>query len=147
MTRHVNRELRPGFTLILNPKGPNRAVSQTDSAFNSEKSAEAGIAKAFECSGRVSKLSGLPLLLAGCGINFGFISILWLYCFLCGSGVSSISTLAGFVPPSVHAGSCIFPRETDLKNLCATHLAVDLISLPDRFVSTQAKAGWETIQR
>lgn len=83
MTRHVNRELRPGFTLILNPRGPNRAVSQIDAAFNSEKSAEAGIANAtFECAGRSSALSGAPLFSTAGGINFVFISIFWLHWFL-----------------------------------------------------------------
>lgn len=115
-TRHVNRELRPGLTLILNPKGPNRALSQTDSTFVSEKSAEAGSANtAFACGGRVSALRGLLLSSAGGGIKFVFISILWLHWPLCGSGVGSLSPLAGLVPPSVHAGSCMFPRETDLK--------------------------------
>ena len=78
-------------------------------------SAEAGIAKvAFEYVGRVSALRGLPPFLAGCGINFVFISILWLHCSLCGSSVGSLSPLAGLVPPCFHAGSRVFSRELDL---------------------------------
>lgn len=130
-TRHVNRELRPGLTLILNPKGPNRALSQTDSTFVSDKSAEAGRANtAFEYVGRVSALRGLLLFSAGGGIKFVFISILWLHWPLCGSGVGSLSPLAGLVPPCFPAGSRVFSRKSDLGNVCAARSAVELVPLP-----------------